>query len=588
MKTIITAVFFLLTLCAFSSTTPTDPITPEKPTSSPKAKSAVVFDSSEFAPIDDAYLQGATRYNNDLIRLQQDYRTGYLKFNLGAINGTITKVELQVRISTDSGNGTITVFNGSNSTWTENNLSTANAPTEGANLGSLGAAGSLHVYNLSIADPSIYSGNLSLILKHTGTNDLAYASSENASTSIRPKLIVTYTPNTGDTTAPTAPTLSSSAQTQTTVNLNWSGATDNVGVTGYKLFQDGTEIPNIGNVSNYQVSGLSAQTGYVFTVKALDLAGNESADSNTLSITTDSLPQSPSEAYNVGGAAESYNGTAFGADQYAVGGTPYTNASALVPELYKTERSGTAKNFSYNIPVANGNYDVKLHFAEIYWGATGGGTGGVGKRIFDVFVEGTRVLDNYDIFADVGTETPVVKTFSTTVTDGTLNLYFTSLTADGGIDQAKLSAYEIVPTGANTGGVWVSNGDDIYFSGGKVGIGTSSPDYALTVKGKTHAEEVRIDLAVPAPDYVFKNDYELLTLKEVQEFIDTYGHLPNIPSAIEMESQGVELGSMEMKLLEKIEELTLHLLAQRKRRAALAQTNKQLKNQLKKLTESIE
>ncbi len=101
-------------------------------------------------------------------------------------------------------------------------------------------------------------------------------------------------------------------------------------------------------------------------------------------------------------------------------------------------------------------------------------------------------------------------------------------------------------------------------TGGNVGIGTTIPDSRLTVKGKIHAEEVRVDLSVPAPDYVFTKDYDLLTIEEVQQHIVEQGHLPNIPSAIEMETNGVELGLMNMKLLEKIEELTLYTIEQEK------------------------
>jgi len=95
---------------------------------------------------------------------------------------------------------------------------------------------------------------------------------------------------------------------------------------------------------------------------------------------------------------------------------------------------------------------------------------------------------------------------------------------------------------------------------GKVGIGTLSPDMELTVKGNIHAEEVKVDLNVPAPDYVFKKDYDLKSLEEVQDYIKAHGHLPNIPSAKEMEANGIPLGEMNMKLLEKIEELTLYVI----------------------------
>ncbi len=95
---------------------------------------------------------------------------------------------------------------------------------------------------------------------------------------------------------------------------------------------------------------------------------------------------------------------------------------------------------------------------------------------------------------------------------------------------------------------------------GNIGIGTTNPDSKLTVKGNIHAEEVKVDLSVPGPDYVFKEDYDLKPLEEVQNYIEEHGHLPNIPSATEMEENGIQLGEMNMKLLEKIEELTLYVI----------------------------
>ena len=91
-----------------------------------------------------------------------------------------------------------------------------------------------------------------------------------------------------DTQPPSAPTLSNTGQTDTTVHLSWSGATDNVGVTGYKIFKDGNLEATLGNVNTYQVTGLTASTAYSFTVTALDAAGNESVPSSAVSVTTDS------------------------------------------------------------------------------------------------------------------------------------------------------------------------------------------------------------------------------------------------------------------------------------------------------------
>lgn len=98
-------------------------------------------------------------------------------------------------------------------------------------------------------------------------------------------------------------------------------------------------------------------------------------------------------------------------------------------------------------------------------------------------------------------------------------------------------------------------------SSGKLGIGTNSPDAKLTVKGDIHAQEVLVDLnGAIAPDYVFEEDYSLRSLEDVESYISNYKHLPEIPSATEMEENGFELKEMNLKLLQKVEELTLYLI----------------------------
>jgi chitodextrinase len=89
-----------------------------------------------------------------------------------------------------------------------------------------------------------------------------------------------------DTTAPTAPTLSASGTTQTTTNLSWSGATDNVAVTGYDVFRNGSLIGSTTTATTFAVTGLTASTAYTFNVRAKDAAGNVSLNSNTVSVTT--------------------------------------------------------------------------------------------------------------------------------------------------------------------------------------------------------------------------------------------------------------------------------------------------------------
>ncbi|QLE02057.1 hypothetical protein HX109_11005 [Galbibacter sp. BG1] len=106
----------------------------------------------------------------------------------------------------------------------------------------------------------------------------------------------------------------------------------------------------------------------------------------------------------------------------------------------------------------------------------------------------------------------------------------------------------------------ISDASVIVDQKGDVGIGTYTPDEKLTVNGTMHAKEVKIDINVPAPDYVFEEDYKLRSLKELKKYIEIYGHLPEIPSAEEIAEEGISVGEMNMLLLKKIEELTLYIL----------------------------
>ncbi len=99
---------------------------------------------------------------------------------------------------------------------------------------------------------------------------------------------VNLTAGSADTTAPTAPTsLAASGTTQTTTNLSWTASTDNVGVTGYDVYQGATLKATV-TTTSYAVTGLTAATAYTFSVKAKDAAGNVSASSNVVNVTTSS------------------------------------------------------------------------------------------------------------------------------------------------------------------------------------------------------------------------------------------------------------------------------------------------------------
>lgn len=95
-------------------------------------------------------------------------------------------------------------------------------------------------------------------------------------------------------------------------------------------------------------------------------------------------------------------------------------------------------------------------------------------------------------------------------------------------------------------------------NGGNVGVGTTSPQYPLSVNGTIQAKEVLVNTGWA--DYVFQPDYRVRTLAEVSAFIKANHHLPGIPSEAEVEEKGVSLGEMQARLLAKIEELTLQLI----------------------------
>lgn len=118
-------------------------------------------------------------------------------------------------------------------------------------------------------------------------------------------------------------------------------------------------------------------------------------------------------------------------------------------------------------------------------------------------------------------------------------------------------------------------------STGNIGIGTTNPTQKLSVNGTVRAKEVIVDTGWS--DYVFKPDYKLASLSEVENAIKREGHLPGIPSAAEVAEHGVSMGDMQSKLLAKIEELTLHQIEQEKRLNAQAARITQLENENKSL-----
>lgn len=122
---------------------------------------------------------------------------------------------------------------------------------------------------------------------------------------------------------------------------------------------------------------------------------------------------------------------------------------------------------------------------------------------------------------------------------------------------------------------------------GDIGIGTINPDAKLAVNGKIHTKEVKVDL-IGWSDFVFESEYKLPTLRDVEKHIKEKGHLKDIPSAKEVAKNGIYLGKMNSKLLQKIEELTLYTIAQEKKIEKVKKANESLATKFLELRKRLD
>jgi len=132
------------------------------------------------------------------------------------------------------------------------------------------------------------------------------------------------------------------------------------------------------------------------------------------------------------------------------GSSTYSNSDAIstlgvtnpAPQaVYQSERYGNTFAYTIKNLTPNASYTVRLHFAEIYWGSPSGSGGGVGSRVFNVSINGTPALTNFDIYATAGgADKAIVKPFTTTANgSGQITISYTTIT-----DNAKSSGIEIL------------------------------------------------------------------------------------------------------------------------------------------------
>ncbi|HNI43975.1 MAG TPA: hypothetical protein PK230_04705, partial [Chitinophagales bacterium] len=158
--------------------------------------------------------------------------------------------------------------------------------------------------------------------------------------------------------------------------------------------------------------------------------------------------------------------------------------------------------------------------------------------------------------------------------------YFSQSSSDGGLDIASGNdnqSYIDFKGSANLSSDFM--GRILYRDSDGFYVSSNGPN-TFNVNGRLRAKEIKVELGGLWADYVFAQDYCLRPLAEVEQYIKEHQHLPNIPSATTVETEGIEIASMVAKQMEKIEELTLYMIDMDKKLAALQNENEQLKIQI--------
>lgn len=226
------------------------------------------------------------------------------------------------------------------------------------------------------------------------------------------------------------------------------------------------------------------------------------------------------------------------------------------------------------------------HYGHLSWDLV---SGDAANGAFSISPTGTS--DNFVINSTgnigIGTASPssllhIVKGVSPTITIESNTNSNAYLTLKGGGSGSL--PYRIFSTGSGSylgAGKFVIADEDTGYeafiiNGGNVGIGTTTipSGYKLAVDGNIIAEAVKVQLSGSWPDHVFESGHKLPDLSETEQYIKENKHLPEIPSAKEVAETGINLGEMNAKLLQKIEELTLYIIDQNKRIEKLEEEKK--------------
>ncbi len=291
----------------------------------------------------------------------------------------------------------------------------------------------------------------------------------------------TITAGTSDTTAPTAPTsLAASGTTQTTTNLSWTASTDNVGVTGYDVYQGSTLKGSTTTATTFAVTGLTASTAYTFTVKAKDAAGNISAASNSVNVTTlaasDTTAPTAPTSLTASGTTQTTTNLSWTAstDNVAVTGYDVYQGTSLIGSTTTATTyavtgltASTAYAFTVKAKDAAGNISAASNTANV---TTLANSTNATDLMFSEYIEGTSNNKALEIANNTGAavslsiytvkkQTNGSGAWSTGITlSGTLNNGAKFVMVNSAIN---LSCYDAATANVSTGGSELTfNGND--------------------------------------------------------------------------------------------------------------------------------
>ena len=343
---------------------------------------------------------------------------------------------------------------------------------------------------------------------------------------------------------------------------------------GSPIANSGSSVWTLNGSQAYYTAGtVGVGTATPNTNYALDVSGTLNA--TEILVGGNALPTTP---WTVNGAEAFYSGRigigntnpnnayaldvtgAFNAETYFLNGTAATPWLLNGTEAYYSGRVGIGLTNPNNLYALDVNGTINA--TEIL--VNGSPISGSGSSLWTQ--NGTAAYYNTGRVG-VGTTTPAY----TLDVAGTINA--TNILINGS------------PLSTGTGGssVWSLNGsNDAFYTAGNVAIGANAvpAGYSLAVAGEVISEGVTVSLQGDWPDFVFDSKYRLPSLEEVAKHISDKGHLPNVPSALDVESSGINLGKMNAVLLQKIEELTLYTLQQQNEIDRLAAKNNELNQRL--------